>query len=168
MAIEYPKAKDLKGNEYLLDAQYAEYTPSKKHSPGIIIIPFTSFGVGTRLTFEKVENDIIKGAESDGPIGFVCFENSAVVTDFRREGDKFIIEAQKDTKKEKKMEFVNKIIGRIDMNDNLSDEFFIDMFTNVFTEQQLQNFLNKSKEELEILLFDNLMYLKSDNKAYRL
>ncbi len=164
MVRKYSKAKDLKGNEYILDSQYFEEVSSKKHEPEILIVPFTSFGVGTRLTFEKIENDTEIQIDD-----LKYFESgAAVVTDFRQEGNKFIIEAEQNTKKEKKMEFVNKIIGQVDMDDNLSDGFFLDMLANVFTEQQLQSFLNKSKEELEILLFDNLMYLKSDNKAYRL
>ncbi len=162
MAKKYLKTKDLNGNEYLLDSQYQSTPVSKKHDPDTLIIPFHSFGVGTRLTFEKLEDDseIYIGEE------IAYRENSASITDFRKEGDKFIIEAEHNTKKEKKTEFVNKIVGKIDMDDCLSDEFFVDMLANVFTEQQLQNFLNK--DDFEIILFDNLMYLKSENKAYRL
>ena len=163
MVIKNPKTKDLNGNEYLLESQYPE-TLSEKHNPEILIIPLCTFGIGTRLTFEKVESGT--QIQVEGAIGFSYSENAATVTDFRQEGDKFIIEAENNTKKEKKMEFVNKIIGKVDMDDSLSDEFFVDMLSNVFTEQQLQNFLNK--EEIEILLFDNLMYLKSEDKAYRL
>ncbi len=168
MAIKYPKAKDLKGNEYLLDSLYAEMIHPEKHNPETLVIPFISFGIGARLTFEKVENDYGIEVEGAGPLNFKCMESSAVITDFRKEGDKFIIEAERDTKEEKKTEFIDKIVGRMDMDDCLSDEFFVDMLSNVFTEQQLQSFLNKNKDELEILLFDNLMYLKLDDKAYRL
>lgn len=164
MAIKYPKTKDLNGKEYLLESSWAEMMPSEKHNPETLIIPFTSFGIGGRLMFEKIEADTEVVVE--GGMGFRYMESSAVITDFRREGDKFIIEAEFNTKKEKKTDFVNKIIGKIDMDDTLSDEFFVDMLSNVFTEQQLQNFLNK--EEIEILLFNNLMYLKSEDKAYRL
>ena len=164
MAIKYPKTKDLNEKEYLLESQYAEMTPSEKHNPETLIIPFTSFGIGARLTFEKIE--AATEVEVDEVINFRYMEHSAVITDFRQEGDKFIIEAETNTKKEKKMEFVNKIIGKIDMDDSLSDGFFLDMLSHVFTEQQLQDLLNK--DNIEILLFNNLMYLKVKNKAYRL
>lgn len=164
MTIKYSKTKDLNGKEYLLESQYPELTSSKKHNPEILIIPFCSFGIGARLTFEKLKGDTEIEIHDDATLSYL--EHSAIITDFRQEGDKFIIEAEQNTKKEKKMEFVNKIIGKIDMNDSLSNEFFVDMLSNLFTEQQLQNFLNK--DEIEILLFDNLMYLKSDDKAYRL
>jgi len=111
MAIKYPKTKDLNGNEYLLDSQYAEMTPTEKHNPEILIIPFNSFGIGARLTFVKIEDATEIQVSED--INFRYLEHSAVITDFRQEGDKFIIEAETDTKKEKKMEFVNKIIGQI-------------------------------------------------------
>ncbi len=164
MAIKYPKTKDLNGKEYLLESSWAEMTKEEKYNPETLIIPFTSFGIGGRLMFEKIEGDTEVMVE--GGIGFRYMDSSAVITDFRQEGDKFIIEAKFNTKKEKKNDFVNKIIGRIDMDDTLSDEFFVDMLSHVFTEQQLQNFLNK--DDLEILLFNNLMYIKSGDKAYRL
>lgn len=165
MKIKYPKAKDLIGNEYLLESQYPEAVSSKKHDPETLILPFSNFGIGTRLVFEKIEG-VDTEVVIDGTTAIEYNESSAIVTDFRKEGDKFIIEAETDTKKEKKTEFINKIIGKIDMDDTLSDEFFVDMLSNVFTEKQLNDFLNK--EDIEILLFDNLMYLKSDDKAYRL
>lgn len=164
MVIKYPKTKDLEGKEYLLESQYAEIVKDEKYDPAVLIIPFCSFGIGARLTFEKIEGDTEIQVEEE--MIFRYRANGAIVTDFRQEGDKFIIEAETNTKKEEKMEFVNKIIGRIDMDDSLSDEFFVDMLSNVFTEEQLQNFLNK--DEIEILLFDNLMYLRSEDKAYRL
>ncbi len=165
MKRKYPKAKDLNGNEYLLESQYPEMVSSKRHNPETLILPFSNFGIGSRLVFEKIEGD--DGVTViEGNLGIEYNESNAIITDFRKEGNKFIIEAETNTKKEKKTEFINKIIGRIDMDDCLSDEFFIDMLSNVFTEKQLNDFLNKG--DIEILLFDNLMYLKSDNKAYRL
>ncbi len=165
MEIKYPKTKDLDGNEYLLEYQYPEIVSSKKHNPETLILPFSNFGIGSRLVFEKVEG-VDGEIVIDGTTPIEYNESCGIITDFRKEGDKFIIEAETNTKKEKKTEFVNKIIGKIDMEDTLSDEFFIDMLSNIFSEKQLNDFLNK--EDIEILLFDNLMYLKSDNKAYRL
>ncbi len=165
MKINYPKAKDLNGNEYLLESQYPDMVPSKRHNPETLILPFSNFGIGSRLVFEKIEGADTEIVISEN-IQIEHNKSSAIITDFKKEGDKFIIKAETNTKKEKKTEFINKIIGRIDMDDCLSDEFFIDMLSNVFTEKQLNDFLNKG--DIEILLFDNLMYLKSDNKAYRL
>ena len=124
MTIKYLKTKDLKGKEYLLNSQYPEMTSSEKHNPETLIIPFTTFGIGAKLVFEKIEGDTEIQVDGDSVSAYPI--HGAIITDFRQEGNKFIIEAENNTKKEKKMEFVNKIVGQIDMDDSLSDEFFLD------------------------------------------
>jgi len=156
--------KTLDGIEFKLEEAYPIrlFQTKKKHQPAQIIIPFISFGIGTKINFNKIVKESvgveIGGEFSDG--------NAASVTAFYEEGDKIIIEAEKETKKEEKMKFVNKIVRKLNFNEGLSNKTFIDMLSNVFTDKQLQEFMNE--KDLEIILFDGLMYLKVGDKAYRL
>ncbi len=156
--------KTLDGKEYKLDERYSSdiYLQKKKYNPDILIIPFTSFGIGNRLNFEKIrvnDNNIEIGCD-------IYNENSAIVTALYEKDGKIIIEAEKDTKKEEKMKFVNKIIRKINFSDSLNDKLFISLLSNVFTDKQLEQFINE--DDLEIILFNGLMYLKVRDKAYRL
>ena len=90
----------------------------------------------------------------------------AVVTKLFDDGEKVIIEAEKIVRDDDKKEILNKIIKKIDFDNALNNNLFIEMFSNVFTEEQLKHFLEQ--DDMEILLFDGLMYLKLGDKAYRL
>ncbi len=156
--------KTLDGKEYKLDGRYPSdiFQQKKKHNPDILIIPFISFGIGSKLNFEKIDH-----SHSQISLGDInSWETAALVTAFYEEDEKIIIEAEKDTKKEDKMKFVNKIVKKINFSDGLKDKIFIDILSNVFTDKQLEQFINE--DDLEIILFDGLMYLKVRGKAYRL
>ena len=156
--------KTLDGKEFKLDETYPSSLRKikKKHQPAQIISPFASFGIGTKLNFQDAKKESID-LEFGGELND---ENAASVTAFYEEGDKIIIEAEKETEKEEKMKFVNKIVRKLNFKENLSNKVFIDLLSNVFTDKQLQEFIDK--DDLEIILFDGLMYLKVKNKAYRL
>lgn len=158
-------AKALDKTEYELDLTYPlEINIEDKHKPGISIIPFLSFGLGTRLNFEKDTH--IADTEIQGWEGYIIRPGDAVVTNFYEEDNKIIIEAQQKTDKEEKKEFLNKIIKKINLDNDYNEKLFVDMLSNVFTDKQLESFL--SVDDLEVLLFDGLMYIKCGDKAYRL
>jgi len=158
-------AKALDKTEYEIDLAYkSETNVADKYKPNISIIPFLSFGLGTRLNFEKDTQR--PDTEVQGWEGYIIRPGDAVVTNFYEKDDKIIIEAQQRTDKEEKQEFLNKIIKKINLDNNYNEKLFVDMLSNVFTDKQLECFL--SIDDLEILLFDGLMYVKCENKAYRL
>ncbi len=156
------KTKGLDGGKYELK-YYTDYDGKQKyknHQPDRIIIPFNSFGYGTRIPVREAKlrlNDITydeninKGAE--------------VVAFYNRNG-KFIIEAVENTKKEKKKKYVKNIMKEIDLTQGLANETFISILTNVFTKERLKEIRNA--KNIEMLSFEGLMYLKVKNKAYRL
>ena len=156
--------KTLDKKEYKLDERYPPeiFKKKKKYNPDILIMPFTSFGIGSKLLFEKIDH-----SHSQISLGDInSWETAASVTALYEKDSKIIIEAEKDTKKEEKMKFVNKIIRKINFVDSLNDKIFIEILSNVFTDKQLEQFIKE--KNLEIVLFDGLMYLKVGEKAYRL
>lgn len=164
--IRKPVTKTLNKEKFELDETYSGWNgkPDKKHLPEIEIIPYVSFGIGTKINVEKNPTDpIIELYELEGQR---INPGMARVTRIFQKKEKVIIEAEIDTKKAKKMEFVNKIVKKINFKDGLKNNIFIKMFANVFSQKQLERFI-KAKD-LEMVLFDGLMYLKHKNKAYRL
>ena len=159
--------KTLDKKEFELEEAYPSslFTPKEKHCPAVIIKPFVSFGIGSRLKFKESSPDT-----TSVDIGNQLFEDGAAsVTAFYQDpknSDKIIIEAEKNMHKEEKMKFVNKIIRKINLGGSLKDEIFIKMLSRVFTDKQLEQFVKE--KDLEIILFDGLMYLKVGEKAYRL
>ena len=156
--------KTLDGAEFKLDTNYDySHLVKNKNKPEQIIIPFVSFGIGSKLNFDKpreLRTEIELG-------GLITDEDAATVVAFYDDGkDNLIIELEKSTKKEEKMKFVNKIVRKLNISDNLNNKIFIDLLSNVFTDKQLESFIHK--DSIEIILFDGLMYLKVGNKAYRL
>ncbi len=157
-------AKDLQGKEFEIELAQENWEPIKeKHRPDKTIASFLSFGLGSRLRFEEIpeeDNVIIDYAD------VYISKGDAVVTSLMDDGKRVIIKAEKLLDDGKKEEILNKIIKKIDFDNALNDEIFIAMLSNVFTEEQLKHFL--VQDDIEILLFDGLMYLKSGDKAYRL
>ena len=154
--------KSLDGTKYeLLNPWYMTDKEEKKVMPEQIIVPFHSLGIGTRLQLRKNIKDHAYG-------GIIVPDNagSAVITETYEKNGKFIIKAVENTRKEDKLYYANKVIKEIDFTQGLANERFVEMLSNVFTEKQLKKLL-KAKD-IEILLFDGLMYLKLGNKAYRL
>ncbi len=157
-----PKTKTLDKTEYELEQAYPDWDdPKKKHKPEINIIPYITFGLGSRIFFE-----ISKETVSDTTDYTDQYIKGAQVTAFYQKGNKIIIEAEKKIDKTKKIKIVNKIVEKIDFKKGLTNDLFIEMLSHVFTEKQLNQFLKQ--KDLEILIFDGLMYLKSNGKAYRL
>ncbi len=159
--------KTLDKKEFELEEAYPSsfYAQKKKHEPAVIIKPFVSFGIGSRLKFK--ESDL---TTTSVEIGGQLFEDGAAsVTAFYQDPknpDKIIIEAEKNIHKEEKMKFVNKIVKKINLEGSLKDEMFIKILSRVFTDKQLEQFIKE--DDLEIILFEGLMYLKVGKKAYRL
>ena len=162
MVIKIEKTKSLDKTEYQLECAYpTPGDPNKKHDPEIIIIPFKTFGLGSMLFFEKSKNDLMTEIDWE-----TSFEQGAQVTSLYSKGNKIIIEAERKIDKSKKIKVVNSIVDKIDFKAGLGNEIFIKMLSNVFTDKQLNHFLEQ--KDIEILMFKGLMYLKSGKKAYRL
>lgn len=161
-------SKSLDKTKYELDEVYPSdlLVVKKKHKPEIPIIPFLSFGLGSRLNFVKDTGK--SDTEIAGWEGYLIRDKDAVVTEFYQKGDKIIIKAKQSTKEEKeeKKEFLNKIVKKINMDNDYNEKLFIDMLSNVFSDKQLKRLLKE--DDIEILLFEGLMYLKCGDKAYRL
>lgn len=168
--------KTIDGEEYELEEYCIVHSENiEKHKPEILILPFNSFGLGTRLNFEKPQDSLsidLPGYGVSNEINYIDYipigggEAKAVVTAFYEQDNKIIIEAMEDTKQEEKKQFVDKIIKKIDFGDGLNNEVFVKMLSHVFSENQLKHFLDV--DNIEILLFDGLMYIKCEEKAYRL
>jgi len=156
--------KTLDGTEFQLKERYPELrlTTTKKHLPEQIIIPFVSFGLGTRINFDKLNKNLVELEIG----GITSNEKCASVTALYEKDGKIIIEAEKESKKEEKMKFVNKIVRKLKIGQGLSNKLFVKILSNVFTDKQLEQFIKE--KDLEIILFDGLMYLKVNDKAYRL
>ena len=88
------------------------------------------------------------------------------VTDIHQENGKTIIEASENIHKEEKSKYVNKIMNEIDFSQGLNNERFVEMFSNVFTEERLKEILGS--DDVEFLCFNGLMYFKLGDKAFRL
>ena len=137
----------------------------KEHQPEILILPFSSFGIGTRLRLKRVDAFHEEDYEIDG-WGGLRYDSDAIVTKIYEENGKIIIDAETQTKKEDKVKLVDKIIKKVDFDNALNENIFIEILSNVFTEEQLKKFLEQ--DDIEVLLFKGLMYLKVGDKAYRL
>jgi len=162
MKAKAPTTKSLDKTEYELEQAYPDWDdPKKKHNPEITIIPYQTFGLGSKIFFEKSEEPIGNMTDYEDK-----YSKGAQVTSFYMKGGKIIIEAAQKIDKTKKIKIVNKIVDKIDFKTGLTNELFVEMLSNVFTEKQLNKFLKQ--KDLEILIFKGLMYLKSGGKAYRL
>jgi hypothetical protein len=166
------KTKGLDKQEYLLDPPFKEEVMPKKHYPEQIIATFHSFGIGTGLRMEGVKkrtsgllefpSDIIVDLEVEDELN----QWSKVIS-IEDKGDTVIIKAvSREDKKEDKTKYINGIADKIDFKQGLCNEVFIEMLTNVFTEERLNEILEI--DDIEILSFNGLMFLKIKDKAYRL
>ena len=155
------KTKGLDKKEYELNygTFYEDDKVNKKHLPDINIIPFMSFGYGTRIPIKKcLYEGLIEPNDSE-------LNGAEVVAFYNRKG-KFIIEAEQNTKNEKKRNYIKQIVNEVDFKQGLANETFVSMLTNVFSKKILKEILNA--DDIEILSFEGLMYLKVGKKAYRL
>ena len=162
MVVKKEKTKSLDKTEYELECAYpTPGDPSKKHNAEITIIPFRTFGLGSIIFFEKSKNDLLSVEDWED-----SYQDGAQVTSFYQKGGKVIIEAEQKIEKTKKIKIVDKIVDKIDFKQGLCNDIFVQMLSNVFTEKQLNHFLEQ--KDIEILMFKGLMYLKCGKKAYRL
>ncbi len=162
MKAEQPKTRALDKTEYELEQAYPDFDDAKKkHNPEINIIPYLTFGLGSKMFFE-ISKEVMDNTADYTNQHF----KGAQVTAFYQKGNNMIIEAEKKIDKTKKIKIVNKIVEKIDFKKGLTNDLFVTMLSHVFTQKQLNQFLKQ--KDLEILIFDGLMYLKSNGKAYRL
>ncbi len=160
------KTKGLNNKEYQLEycMEYDNKKIIKKHLPDINVIPFTSFGYGTLLPVNCIIFDT--GINMNENVNDLNQKTCAEITSFYNKNGKFIIEAERNTKKEQKKKYIKQIINEIDLRQGLANETFINILTNVFSKKNLKEILNT--KNIEMLSFDGLMYLKVNKKAYRL
>jgi hypothetical protein len=152
---------DLDGNEHQLIAPLVDESTFEKHKAKQTIIPFLSFGIGTKLSIDKEDEYNLTSIN-----GMLQGINSATVYDIRENNKKVIIKAKRKRDLDDKIYFVNQIINNIDFDNALTSDIFLKMFANVFTESELNEIL--ACDEVEIISFNGLMYLKVNDKAYRL
>lgn len=168
--MEKLTAKNLEGKEFEIVLAQEIPLMKKEHQPEILILPFPSFGIGTRLKMEPLDKVIGEEyeveTEEGESWGVFRSDNDAIVTKVSEKNGEIIIEAETQIRKEEKKELVNKIIKKVNFDNALNENIFIEILSNVFTENQLEKFLKQ--EDIEILLFKGLMYLKAGDKAYRL
>jgi len=160
--MEKIMTKGLDGTEYELNNPWFVTDEEIENiKPEQIIVPFNTLGIGTRLQLRENNKD-----RQYGPIMLPDNTGSAVITEIEEKNNQLIIKAVENTKQEEKLKYTKEIIKEIDFSQGLGNERFVEILTNVFTKEQLLKMLNA--DDLEILLFDGLMYLRLDNKAYRL
>ena len=167
--MKMKKTKSLSNIEYELDEIFNFEDNFKNvnniHLPEQIIASFKSFGINTDICIGYGEHSnlfYITAIEDEHDVKL------AKVIDIRDiDDDKIIIrcECQKQDK-EKKIRFVDSIVKEIDFRQGLCNEVFVKMLCNVFTEQRLKEIFEC--DDVEILSFNGLMYLKIMDRAYRL
>jgi len=153
--------KNLEGEEFKLDSTIVD-EEAEKHKPEQIVFPFRSFGVGTKLQMRKNDKAFIySGMVIDDEIG-----NATVISVDEDEDGQVTIYAIEETEKDTKLKYLKEITKEIDFEQGMGNETMIKMLSNVFNERQLKEFLEA--DDIEILNFEGLMYLRHKDKAYRL
>lgn len=170
-----PSTTDLEGKEYILN--HRQFTSServfKDIAPEQIIIAMPELKNGSVLLVDdtpkltKEEKDELKKDCYQQVIRYFHVDH---ICDL---GDELVIEAVgkpylplSQEKMEKKAELLRKIAPRIDFSNEALRKKLAEILSLVFLPEQLENMLKI--DQIEVLLFDNLMYLKVGDKAYRL
>lgn len=162
------KTKSLSNIEYELDEVFDfEKELDYKHLPEQIIISLPVLGKNSRLCVDyKDSSNPFLVTEIDG----VLQVKTAVVVDIEKKDDVMILRCVSDEKEshEKKIKYLNSVAKHIDFKQGLSNKVLVNMLCNVFTVDRLQEILECSSDEIEMLVFRSFMYFRVKDRAYRL
>ena len=161
-------SKSITGKEYELNLIYdwdeSFMNIDMSHYPEQIVAAYTSFGINSKvcLGYEEGSNLFFVVELDEEPQ-----IKTARVIDVIENDEIVIIKCVGDEqKKEDKMKLVNEVINDIDLRQGLYNDVFIDMLSNVFSEERLKEILEC--DDVEVMIFDKLMYLRVKDRAYRL
>lgn len=163
------KTKSLDNTQYELDEIFNFEDNFKDidntHYPEQVIASFQSFGVNTPLCIDYGENSnlfYVMSIDDDYNLKLVK------VTEIKDiDGESIVIKCERQKQdNEKKIRFVNEVFKEIDLRQGLCNETFVKMLCNVFSEERLKEILEC--DDVEVLSFKGLMYLRIKDRAYRL